>query len=320
MDRDLSVFGEIISDIEKADFIRLINLTREIFKQEFKTLEIMPGGLTNKNFKVVTEDGTPVAVRLAGQGTADYINRPAEKYNAVEMAAIGISPEIYYYDAKVGSQIVEFINKETMHAIDFQTKDDVLEKAGKVMRFYHDSGVKFKSAFSPIVVTEGYIEILKKSYDKRYEGWDRISSALDKIKSIYAVNPPVQVPCHNDTLAENFMYDGKAMSVIDWEYSGMNDGFYDLACVVVENSLDQKCEEKILCAYCGGEPTEIDRAKLLINKFLVTTHWSTWSLVQISYGKDEAFYWDYGLERAVQACGFLDYPKFSQYLDIIAKK
>ncbi|MEG0598338.1 MAG: phosphotransferase, partial [Oscillospiraceae bacterium] len=118
---------------------------------------------------------------------------------------------------------------------------------------------------------------------------------------------------------ENFMYDGKEMRVIDWEYGGMNDGFYDLACVCVENPLDAKCEETYLRAYCGGEPTEEARARMLINKFLVTTHWSTWSLVQISYGKDEAFYWEYGRTRAVQACSFLDDPNFDRYLELIEK-
>ena len=36
----------------------------------------------------------------------------------------------------------------------------------------------------------------------------------------------------------------------------MNDGYYDIACVCVENPLDAKCEETYLRAYCGGEPSE----------------------------------------------------------------
>jgi len=107
------------------------------------------------------------------------------------------------------------------------------------------------------------------------------------------------------------------MRVIDWEYGGMNDAFFDLACIVVENPLNEACEETLLRAYCGGEPADEQRARLLINKFLVTTHWSTWSLVQICYGKDPDFYWEYGRERAEQACSFLDNANYKRYLALI---
>ena len=148
-ENNMSVFGTVIRNEEIADFMRLLNLAREIFKQELTVVEIMPGGLTNKNFRAVTEDGTQIAIRLAGQGTANYINRPGEKHNAGEIAGLGIAPEIYYYDPKTGSQIVEYIDAPTMHPVDFQTRDEVLVKAGAVMRRYHDSGLEFRPPSIP---------------------------------------------------------------------------------------------------------------------------------------------------------------------------
>lgn len=316
--KNQNVFGTILNNDEIADFLRMINLTREIFRQELVSIEIMPGGLTNKNFKVVTEDGKKLAIRVAGKGTANYINRPGEKHNATQMASIGIAPEIFYYDQETGSQLVEYIDAATMHPEDFQTRDEVLVNAGQTMRRYHDSGMEFKTSFDPISKIDEYKSILAEhKYEKRYEGWDRIVDTLAKTQRAYAKNPIRLVPCHNDTLAENFMYDGKEMRMIDWEYGGMNDPYYDLACVCVENPLDAKCEDTFLRAYCGGEPSDEARARLLINKVLVTSHWSTWSLIQICYGKDPDFYWEYGRTRAVQACSFLDDPNFPHYLDLI---
>ncbi len=92
-ENNMSVFGTVIRNEEIADFMRLLNLAREIFEQEL-TVVIMPGGLTNKNFRAVTENGTQIAIRLAGQGTANYINRPGEKHNAGEMAGLGIAPDV----------------------------------------------------------------------------------------------------------------------------------------------------------------------------------------------------------------------------------
>lgn len=172
----------MIRNEEIADFMRLLNLAREIFKQELTVVEIMPGGLTNKNFRAVTEDGTQIAIRLAGQGTANYINRPGEKHNAGEIAGLGIAPEIYYYDPKTGSQIVEYIDAPTMHPVDFQTRDEVLVKAGAVMRRYHDSGLEFKTSFDPVAKIDEYKAILDEhSYGKRYEAgsawWRRWSAS-----------------------------------------------------------------------------------------------------------------------------------------------
>lgn len=319
-EQNLAVFGDIIQNREIPSFWRMLNLAREIFHQEFKAVEIMPGGLTNKNFKITLEDGRDVAIRVAGIGTSNYINRPAEKHNATQMASIGIAPEVYFYDAESGSQLCEFVEGPTLHMADFQTRDEVLTQAAVVMHKYHNSGLEFKSSFDPIAKIGEYRRILKEAgYEKRYEGWDRIVKTLDALTAAYKKNPPRQVPCHNDTLAENFMYDAdlETMRVIDWEYGGMNDAYYDTACVCVENLLSKKCEDTFFSAYCGGKPTDEERARLLINKFLVTSHWSTWSLVQISYGKDEEFYWEYGRTRAVQACGFLDEPDFARYLELI---
>ena len=241
--KNLSVFGTVLRNDEIADFVRLVNLTREIFHQELTVLEIMPGGLTNKNFRTVTEDGTQVAIRLAGKGTANYINRPGEKHNATQMASIGIAPEIYYYDPTTGSQIVEYIDAPTMHPVDFQTRDEVLNKAGQVMRRYHDSGLEFKTSFDPISKIEEYKAILAEhKYEKRYEGWDRIVENLDRIAAAYKKNPPRKVPCHNDTLAENFMLQGEKMRVIDWEYGGMNEALYELYRITGNDHIKEAAE------------------------------------------------------------------------------
>jgi len=162
------------------------------------------------------------------------------------------------------------------------------------------------------------VKILEENgFEGRYEVWGKITEKLAKIEAAYKKNPPKQVPCHNDTLSENFMYDGEVMRVIDWEYSGMGDSFFDMACVFVENPLDKEKEELYLNTYFGTEPTEEERARVLINKFLVVAHWSTWSLVQIAYGKEHDFYWEYGRTRAVDCDRFMNDPNFDHYIELI---
>ena len=230
----------------------------------------------------------------------------------------GENTPVFVYTSYPSAEL--FVNGKSYGKQRKLTADEsrVLVKAGAVMRRYHDSGLEFKTSFDPVAKIDEYKAILDEhSYGKRYEGWERMVEALERIRAAYAKQPPRRVPCHNDALAENFMLQGEQMRVIDWEYGGMNDGYYDIACVCVENPLDAHCEDVFFRAYCGGEPSEEAKARLLINKFLVTSHWSTWSLVQICYGKDAEFYWEYGRTRAVQACSFLDDPSFSRSLTLL---
>ena len=85
-ENNMSVFGTVIRNEEIADFMRLLNLAREIFKQELTVVEIMPGGLTNKNFRAVTEAAPRIAIRLAGQGTAKLYQPPWCEDDAIGIA------------------------------------------------------------------------------------------------------------------------------------------------------------------------------------------------------------------------------------------
>lgn len=313
-----SVFGNNLQKVDIPGFLGLSNMVMTATGQRVTAIDIMPGGLTNKNFRLTLDNGKAIAMRVAGYGTASYIDRPGEKHNASLMASIGIAPEIYYYHTETGSQLCEYIDADTMHPDDFNNRIDVLTHAALVMRRYHDSGFQFKRVFDPIAKIMEYLNIIKEhNFAEMYEGFDKAHEKLAKIKAAYAKNPPPLVPCHNDTLAENFMFDGKTMRVIDWEYSGMNDRYFDVACVIVENEMNPENEKALVAAYAGGEPNEEQKARTLINKFLVNTHWSIWSLVQICYGKDHDFYWEYGLSRANYFNEYMAEPNFDRYIELI---
>ena len=46
------------------------------------------------------------------------------------------------------------------------------------------------------------------------------------------------VLCHNDLNAQNILWNQSEPIFIDWEYAGINDRYFDLACVAVEFMLD----------------------------------------------------------------------------------
>ena len=61
------------------------------------------GGLTNRNFKVIVEgENDHYMLRIAGEGTEEFIDRKAEEVCARVASKIGINAEILYFDAATG--------------------------------------------------------------------------------------------------------------------------------------------------------------------------------------------------------------------------
>ena len=78
------------------------------------------------------------------------------------------------------------------------------------------------------------------------------------------IKDTISVPCHNDTVPENFVVDSNGNGyLIDWEYSGMNDPTWDLAAYILESKLTQEAIEYLLLHYYGDmpEPSEIIKIK-----------------------------------------------------------
>ena len=273
-------------------------------------VEVMSGGVTNKNYKLIIGN-KKYAIRIAGAGTENYIDRKKEFGNVSKMAEIGIAPKIYFSDIDTGFQISEFIEGKTLTGEDIRKSSSLLKAVANIMRRCHKSGVVFDSEFNPINKININLNILtEKNYNDYFPEWENMKEYFNKISEQLRKKKIELCPCHNDTLAGNFIGDENCLKMIDWEYSGMNDPFYDLACFSMENKLDTLMENKLLQEYGNDTITNEMYLRFFENKFLTAFYWSVWSCLQIAYGKDKEFYYAYGMER---------YQYLSQCIDKIQK-
>jgi thiamine kinase-like enzyme len=68
----------------------------------------------------------------------------------------------------------------------------------------------------------------------------------------------LRVFCHNDPVAGNFVTAPGALWLIDWEYSGFNEFWFDLAVVSVQHALPEPRVRDLLEAYFQRPPTASD--------------------------------------------------------------
>ena len=158
--------AEIICEGLRDGELEIIqNMRAQMFDDEQKIVSIihMPGGLTNRNFKVEFENGSKYAFRIAGEGTAEYLNRPCERDAVAKAQILGTSPEFYWYDESTGSNICRLVEGDTMHEPDFNTRKDVVEHAAKLIRKIHTGGLKLNYVFDPFAERVGYYKYLEEN-------------------------------------------------------------------------------------------------------------------------------------------------------------
>lgn len=219
------------------------------------------GGLTNRNFKIDCGDESYV-LRVAGANTELLgIDRACEAACARAAAERGIGPEVVAVSADPPVLVTRFVAGRVLTA-DETRQPDVLARLVRSLRSYHD-GPPGAGRFSPFVAVRNYFEL---SCDRGVAFPDRIDIALERLGGIESElttdDPPC--PCHNDLLPSNFLDDGTAMRIIDWEYAGMGDRFFDLGNLAVNNQFDAEHEHRLLELYFGAvRPEHLRRLRLM---------------------------------------------------------
>ena len=303
------------------ELTRLCRITETVTDQPVIKIERTNQGFTNHTYRVHLADGDKVMARVAGEGTDGYIDRRCEHYNSCQMNFLGIAPKILYCNEETGDNITRYLNAETMSDEAFRESALLRGKAAEVMRTYHHSGLKFANDFSPFENMRQCRGLLDDSrYECCYDDFEELVQILTTIEDVMREAAIPTVPCHNDPLSANFMFDGEKMYVIDWEFSGMNDGYYDLAAFLVATELTEDEEEEFLTCYCNHPPTDHDRARLLLNKILVSAFEVHWTLMQLNAGKDHDTYYPYGRDHLDRALACAKKPFYKDALKCIKNK
>ena len=80
-------------------------------------------------------------------------------------------------------------------------------------------------------------------------------------------------------MTANFIDDGTRIRIVDWEYAGMGDVYFDLANFAVNNGLPPADAHELLLAYFGEVTAEHERS-LVLMRFMSDFREAMWGVVQ----------------------------------------
>jgi thiamine kinase-like enzyme len=275
-------------------------------------VEQLGGGLTNHNFKV-TAGGEAFVVRVAGKDTELLgIDRRAEHGAAVVAAEIGVGPEVVAFVESENCLVTRFVEAEPIPP-ERMREPETIRRAAAVLRAVHD-GPPIPGRFDSFRVVETYLATALAQDGREPAAYAFAKTTSDRIERV--LGPRDELPCHNDLLNANFLDDGEKIRIVDWEYAGMGDPFFDLANFSVNNGLGEDDDRTLLEAY--GAAAELDR--LTAMRFMSDFREAMWGVVQQSVSELEFDFAAYADEHFARLEQTAESARFRDALDRLSKE
>ena len=238
------------------------------------SFEPLGGGITNRNFKVALDGDEPVVLRVGGKDTELLgIDRGAEHAASVAAAAAGIAPPVVTFVEPEGYLVTRFVGGAPVGPDRLRER---LPEVAVLLRRFHERP-PIPSRFDSFRVVEAYASTAAAHGVDVPASYDAAKRTADEIERLRVRQRPC--PCHNDLLNANFIDDGARIWLVDWEYAGMGDVFFDLANFSVNHELADGENRTLLEAYSGAARDE-DLAALLLMRFMSDFREAMWGVVQ----------------------------------------
>jgi thiamine kinase-like enzyme len=243
------------------------------------TLTPLSGGITNRNF-LVTVGGIPerYVIRLAGNDTHLLgISREVEYAATVAAAGVGVGPEVTAFIRPEGYLVTRFIEGSEV-PVEQVREPGTLTRVADALRRIHD-GPPIPGLFVPLRIVEAY-KALAAARGVRIPAEYELAAAIGRRIELACLADPVELqPCHNDLLNANFIDDGVRIRIVDWEYAGMGDPYFDLGNFSINHELTLDDDRALLAAYHGSVP--VDRlARLTLMRVVSDFREAMWGVLQ----------------------------------------
>ncbi len=278
----------------------------------------LDGGFTNRNYRVGL-GGEDYVLRVCGKDTSVLgIDRHNEREATRIAASLGVGPELAAFlpDEDCLCLVTRFVAGAPLGEGELRG-EPVLSEAGRMLRALHD-GPAFPATFNGFTIAAEHLDaIIGRGGDAPTQYADA-DAAAQRIASVLRGPEHELVPCHNDLLPGNILRAGDRLMLIDWEYAGMNDRFFDLANIAVNNGLQGDEEARLLEAYFGEPPSDRHRAELSLMRIISDFREAMWGALQAVVGEIEMDYGAYADKHFARLLAAAADPRFEEDLHAAA--
>jgi len=260
-------------------------IARVPFLAEAKDLKTtsLSGGITNLNYKIET-DSKAYVLRITGANTDKLgIRRDVEHQANLEAGKLGVAPEVVYFIEPEGYLLTRYVKGKHIPPDEIIKPHNIIRVVRKI-RLFHQRAPELKGEFNVFRRVEWLTSVSKSNNCKFPFDFDWIMSKMHEVEVALLKDPYIPTPCHDDLLNLNWLDEevpGEIgeIRLLDWEYAGMGDIFFDLGNFCHHHRLTDDQVRLLLQEYFG-EVTPKNFARLKLMWPMSEIHESMWGTTQ----------------------------------------
>ena len=276
------------------------------------TPEPLEGGITNRNYRL-RMGGEDLVLRLCDHGAEVLgIDRTTEEIASRRAAAEHIAPPVVAFLADVPALVTRWLPGGDVTIEEMRTPG-VLAQVAAMLRRLHSTPA-LPSAFAIFRLVESQ-RAQAASVPDSYEDLLRLAH---RIEGTLTGPEHVPVSCHNDLLTANFVRDGSRVCIVDWEYAGMNDRYFDLGNLSVNNGFEAEHDRALLELYFDEPATEARYASLQLFRLISDFREAMWGAVQLRRSQLDFDYAAYAEEHFTRLERAAADPRVEEWLELAA--
>jgi len=223
----------------------------------------LEGGMSNYTYVVACE-GKKYTYRVPGKYAERFVDRVDEQHNIQEVERNGFAETNAYIEVLSGEKLADYVEGTILTSTDIVSYNNM---SAKVLHQIHDSDMQFAdyNAFGRLAQYENYCREMGFEHPEAYL---QLKAQLELYRQ--DIGEVKMVPCHCDYQPSNLVLEGDRVHVLDWEFAGMNDPLYDVACYA-NAGFDKALA--LLDAYVGGTPSKQEKQRLYFHRAFQCLQW-----------------------------------------------
>ncbi|PAT02075.1 hypothetical protein CI105_04210 [Candidatus Izimaplasma bacterium ZiA1] len=254
-------------------------VVKEVFDKDVVVVERLMGGMSNFTYVIKMEDEL-YTFRIPGKKAEKFVDREVEEHNIGLVRDLNLNNDTVYFDKKTGFKIARYIKGQPLHELN---PLDYLEEAANVLHKVHNHKELSNFDYDPLRRLEIY-----ENHNNEFNHIkpDRYLELKNEFLShIKYLDKARLTLCHGDSQISNFVVTDNGLRLMDWEFAGNNDPFYDIACFG-NNDFDHAL--KLLPVYLKHEPTQDEINRLYFFRAFQCLQWHNvaWYKEYIGLSKD----------------------------------
>jgi thiamine kinase-like enzyme len=222
-----------------------------------------------------------------------------------------VGPEVVAFIRPEGYLVTRFIEGEPV-SLEEVRRPDMLRRVADSIRRVH-GGPAIPGLFVPLRIVEAYRALAAERGVAIPPAYERARAAGRRIEAALLAAPLEPRPCHNDLLNANFIDDGERIRIVDWEYAGMGDPYFDLGNFSINHELPPEADEVLLEAY-AATVTAAGRGRLALMRIVSDFREAMWGVLQQGISALDVDFVAYADEHFERLLGDASGPRFEQAL------